>query len=123
MRSGAKGLEEARRCFEMADALNCTYVAAPPFGIRDRDVDLFSVARRYGELVDEVAGFRAKPLLEFWGIAQTLGTLGEALLVAAECGRPRYGASGGCVSYVQGEWTFSRAGTSGSGQVGAGACE
>lgn len=84
----AKGLEEARRCFDMADALNCTYVAAPPFGIRDRDVDLFSVARRYGELMDEVAGFQAKPLLEFWGIAQTLGTLGEALLVAAECGRP-----------------------------------
>ena len=29
-----------------------------------------------------------KPLREFWGIAKTLGTTGETLLVAAECGRP-----------------------------------
>jgi 2-keto-myo-inositol isomerase len=82
------GFAEARRCFEMADALNCTYVAAPPFGIHTREVNLFSVAKRYGQLVDEVAAFRAKPILEFWGIAKTLGTLGEALMVAAECGRP-----------------------------------
>jgi len=82
-----KGFDEALRCFEMADALNCTYVAAPPFGIHTREVNLFSVAQRYGELVDAVAGFQAKPILEFWGIAKTLGTLGEALMVAAECGR------------------------------------
>ena len=84
----SEGLAEARRCFEMADALNCTFVAAPPFGIQNREVALFPVAQRYGELLDAVAGFQAKPLLEFWGIAKTLGTLGEALLVAAECGRP-----------------------------------
>ncbi len=83
----AKGLAEARRCFEMADALNCAYVAAPPFGIQNRAVNLFAVARRYADLIDVLAGFRANPLLEFWGIAQTLGTMGEALLVAAECGR------------------------------------
>ena len=84
----AKGIEEARRCFEMADALLCDYVAAPPYGVQNRKVDLFSVARRYAELIDAVAEFQAKPLLEFWGIAQTLGTLGEALFVASECGRP-----------------------------------
>ena len=84
----AEGVKEARRCFEMADALHCDYVAAPPYGIQRRKVDLFSVARHYAELIDAVAGFRAKPLLEFWGIARTLGTLGEALFVAAECGRP-----------------------------------
>lgn len=83
-----KGIEEALRCFEMADALDCTYVAAPPFGIRERDVPLFPVAQRYAELVDAVADFNAKPVLEFWGVAQTLGTLGETLLVASECGRP-----------------------------------
>lgn len=84
----AKGIEEARRCFEMADALHCDYVAAPPYGIQHRKVDLFPVAQRYAELLDAVAEFQAIPLLEFWGIAQTLGTLGEALFVAAECGRP-----------------------------------
>ena len=82
------GLDEARRCFAMADALDCSFVAAPPFGIHDRQVDLFPVAQRYAELLDSMADFQAEPLLEFWGIAKTLGTLGEALLVAAECGRP-----------------------------------
>lgn len=80
------GLDEARRCFDMADALDCPFVAAPPFGIHQRQVDLLPVAQRYADLVAAVDGFAAKPLLEFWGAAQTLGTLGEALLVAAESG-------------------------------------
>lgn len=84
----SKGLAEARRCFELADALDCPFVAAPPFGIHDRKVDLQPVAQRYAELLDALAGFRASPLLEFWGVAKTLGTLGEALFVAAECARP-----------------------------------
>lgn len=83
----AAGIAEAVRCFEMADALDCTYVAAPPFGIHTREVNLFDVAKCYGDLVDAVAQFKATPILEFWGIAKTLGTLGEALMVAAECGR------------------------------------
>ena len=82
----ARGLEEARRCFEMAQVLGCPYVATAPKGIHDRDVDLFSVARRFAELTDAVSDFTPKPLLEFWGIARTLGTVGEALLVAAESG-------------------------------------
>ena len=81
-----KGLNEARRCFEMADELNCSFVAASPFGIQNRKVDLLAVAQRYAELTKVIADFQAEPLLEFWGIAQTLGTMGEALLVAAESG-------------------------------------
>jgi sugar phosphate isomerase/epimerase len=84
----AKGLEEARRCLEMAQALGCPFLAAPPFGIHDRQVDLFAVAQRFGELVDLAAEYKVVPLLEYWGVARTLGTTGEALLVAAECGRP-----------------------------------
>ncbi len=82
----ARGLEEARRCFKMAQDLECPYVATAPKGIHDREVDLFSVARRFAELSDAVSDFSPKPLLEFWGIARTLGTVGEALLVAAESG-------------------------------------
>ena len=82
----ARGLEEARRCFEMAQVLACPFVATAPKGIHDREVDLFSVARRFAELTDAVSEFTPKPLLEFWGIAHTLGTVGEALLVAAESG-------------------------------------
>ena len=82
----ARGLEEARRCFEMAQILGCPFVATAPKGIHDRVVDLFSVARRFAELTDAVSDFTPKPLLEFWGVARTLGTVGEALLVAAESG-------------------------------------
>ena len=82
----ARGLEEARRCFKMAQDLECPYVATAPKGIHDREVDLFSVAGRFAELSDAVSDFTPKPLLEFWGIARTLGTVGEALLIAAESG-------------------------------------
>ena len=84
----AKGFEEAARCFQMAKALGCPHVAAPPFGIHDREVELPPVAERFAALVDLAAASGVKPLLEYWGIARTLGTTGEALLLAAECGRP-----------------------------------
>ncbi len=84
----AKGLEEAARCFEMARDLGCKYVAAPPIGIHDREVELLPVAERFAALVDLAAESGVKPLLEYWGIARTLGRTGEVLLVAAECGRP-----------------------------------
>ena len=82
----ARGMKEARRCFEIAQVLECPFVATAPKGIHDREVDLFSVARRFAELTDNVSDFAPKPLLEFWGVARTLGTVGEALLVAAESG-------------------------------------
>ena len=82
------GMEEAVRCFGMARELNCRFVAAPPSGVHDRKVELKPIAARFAELVDRALPFDVTALLEFWGIAQTLGTTGEALLVAAECGRP-----------------------------------
>ena len=48
----AKGLEEAERCFEMAQALNCPFLAAPPRGIHDRKHPQFvegSKARLFSE--------------------------------------------------------------------------
>ena len=83
----ARGLEEAGRCFDMARALGCPFVAAPPFGIHDRVVELRPVAERFAAVVDLAAESGVKPLLEYWGIARTLGTTGEALQVAADCGR------------------------------------
>ena len=84
----SKGFEEAARCFRMAQDLGCPCVAAPPFGIHDRQVDLLRVPEHFAALVDLAAEFDVTPLLEYWGIARTLGKTGEALLVAAECGRP-----------------------------------
>jgi len=82
------GLEEAARCFAMAQTLGCPHVAAPPMGIHDRAVDLEPIPERYAAVVDLAARYGVQPLLEYWGVARTLGTTGEALLVAAECGRP-----------------------------------
>ena len=84
----AAALEEAKRCFDMARRLNCRFVAAPPSGIKDTPgVDLFAIAERYAQVIDVAKEFGAVPLLEFWGVAKTLGRLGEALLVASECSR------------------------------------
>ena len=79
---------EAERCLDMAQALNCPFLAAPPRGIHDRKVDLFPVAERFAAVVDLAAAYGVTPLVEYWGIAKTLGTTGEALFVASECGRP-----------------------------------
>ncbi len=81
------GLEELERCLAMARTLGCPFLAAPPRGIHDRVVDIFEVAERYAKVVDVAKGYGVTPLLEYWGIAKTLGRTGEALLVAAECGR------------------------------------
>tara|TARA_Y100000588_G_scaffold370171_1_gene439981 strand:+ start:29 stop:853 length:825 start_codon:yes stop_codon:yes gene_type:complete len=82
------GLSELRRCLELARRLGCSFLAAPPRGIHDRSVDIFEVAERYASVVDIAKEYGITPLLEYWGIAKTLGRTGEALLVAAECGRP-----------------------------------
>ena len=83
-----EGLAEARRCFDMARHVGCPCVAAPPWGIHEMPgLDLFAIAERYAELIDIGKECGVVPVLEFWGIAKTLGHLGEALLVASECGR------------------------------------
>lgn len=84
----AAGMEDAARCLEMARTLRCPYLAFPPRGIHDRQVDLKALPERFAAVVDLAAGYGVAPLVEYWGVAQTLGTTGEALFVAAECGRP-----------------------------------
>lgn len=83
------GLEEARRNLDMAAQIGCSGLAAPPMGLKDATgVDPLQLAERYGELLDIGREYGVTPILEFWGVAKTLGRLGEALLVVAECGRP-----------------------------------
>ena len=82
------GMDELARCLEMARTLECPYLATPPRGIHDREVDIREVPERFAAVVDLCDGYGVTPLVEYWGIAKTLGTTGEALYVAAECGRP-----------------------------------
>ncbi|WP_435018798.1 sugar phosphate isomerase/epimerase family protein [Tundrisphaera sp. TA3] len=85
----AKGLEEARRNMEMARAIGCTRIAAPPFGVTDRtDLDLRRVAERYRALAKLGAEFGVTPLVEVWGFSKPLGQLGDAAMVAVGSGVP-----------------------------------
>ena len=83
-----KGLEEARRNFEIVRAIGGKKLAAPPAGATDRaDLDLHKAAERYAALIDLGAQFDVVPELEFWGHSKRLGTLSEATFVAVESGR------------------------------------
>jgi sugar phosphate isomerase/epimerase len=76
----AKALEEAKQVFNMAKALNCAYVAAPPSGITDMpDLPIADVAEYYKGLLIATQDMEAKPLLEFWGHSKKLGSLAEAI--------------------------------------------
>jgi 2-keto-myo-inositol isomerase len=82
------GMEEARRCMDMAAQVGCTRIAAPPMSMTGvQTVDLRPVADRYRKLLDVGREVGVVPVLEFWGISQTLGRLSEAVFVALESGR------------------------------------
>ena len=83
----AAGLTEASRALDLANALGAPFIAAPPLGIDRVQVDLRQVSARFSELM-ALAHARgpARPLVEYWGHARTLGTAGEVLQVAADCG-------------------------------------
>lgn len=84
----AAALEEARRCLDMAAQLGSTYIAAPPMGWTQKGgLDLWDAVDRYRDLLAIGREYGVIPILEFWGPAQSLGHLGEALMVVAECGQ------------------------------------
>jgi len=78
----AAGLEEARRCMDIASQVGCGYLAAPPSGVTDTTgISPATLAERYDELAEIGDDYGVTPMIEFWGISKTLGTLGEALQV------------------------------------------
>ena len=84
----AKALEEARRNMDIARRVGCTRLAAPPMGATDvADLSLENAADRYRALLEIGEGCGVTPVLEFWGHSKSLGRFGEALHVAAQCGR------------------------------------
>jgi 2-keto-myo-inositol isomerase len=83
----AAGLESARRAMDTVRALGCTRIAAPPAGATDVSLDPRRVAERYRALLDAGEQAGVLPILEIWGFSHTLGRLGDAAYVAADCGR------------------------------------
>jgi len=84
----AKALDEARRNMDIARRVGCPRLAAPPMGATDAaDLDLNAAAERYRALLEIGEEYGVTPVLEFWGHSKSLCRLGEALFVAAQCGR------------------------------------
>jgi sugar phosphate isomerase/epimerase len=99
-----KGLEQAKQYMDWAAEIGCPRIAAPPVGATGgtskRDdpkftqpvIDLVAAADRYRALLEVGQKMGVTPIVEVWGFSKTLRRLGEALLVAVECGSSR-----GCV--------------------------
>jgi 2-keto-myo-inositol isomerase len=85
----AKGLEQYKEEMDLVAQIGGRHIAAPPAGInRTPGVDLFQVAQRYRALLELGRQMGVVPQLEIWGSAQTLGTVGEAALVACQADHP-----------------------------------
>jgi len=82
-----EALDEFKRNLDLARQIGCTGLACPPKGITDEPgLDLFWAAEKYAELLDIGREFGVRPILEFWGMSQSLGSLGEAVFVVTETG-------------------------------------
>jgi sugar phosphate isomerase/epimerase len=82
----AEGLVEAERNMEMCSQIGCSALAAPPFGVTNVSITIDRLGERYHALLRLGASMGVVPILEFWGISQTLGTLGDAVHVAMAAG-------------------------------------
>jgi len=85
-----KGLEEAKRCMDIAAQIGGKRIAAPAAGAKEiTNLNLNVVAERYKAVLDLGDSFGVVPQVEFWGHSQTLGRLAEATYVAIEARHPK----------------------------------
>ena len=85
-------LEQARRSMALLAEIGCPRIAAPPVGATaEPKIDLLVAAERFAALLEIGAASGVAPQLEIWGFSVNLHTVGEALLIAAESGRPHAG--------------------------------
>ena len=99
-----KGLETAKRDMDWVRQIGGTKIAAPPIGATggtsNRDdpkasqpvFDYVLAADRYRTLLELGQSMGVTPQVEIWGFSKTLKRLGEAFLIASECGK-----LGGCI--------------------------
>lgn len=78
-----QGLKQAEREMSWLAELGCGAVAAPPCG-NVRDVSLETIAVHFAELVELGRRIGVEPYLEFWGRAEKLSRLSEAIYIAIE---------------------------------------
>jgi sugar phosphate isomerase/epimerase len=86
----AKGLEQAKRDMDLVLQLGGKRLAAPPVGAHDKvHVSALVVAERYRALCELGAKMGVVAQMEVWGFSKSISRLGEAALVAIECGHPQ----------------------------------
>jgi sugar phosphate isomerase/epimerase len=83
----AAGRAEAQRNLTICAAIGCPRLAAPPFGITAATVALPTLAARYRDLFDLAEDTGVVPMVEFWGLSQSLSRLEEAVYMAMASGR------------------------------------
>lgn len=88
-----RGLDEAKRNFELMAAIGGRRIAAPPVGAHQHDptappIPLAAMAERYAALLELARHYGVVPMLEMWGFSRTLNRLGEVAYVATEAGHP-----------------------------------
>jgi sugar phosphate isomerase/epimerase len=82
-------LHEIQKQMRILAAVGCHRMAASPAGATGAPaISTQLMGERYARLIDLGVEEGVLPQLEFWGPSHNLGTLGEALHVAAACGRP-----------------------------------
>jgi 2-keto-myo-inositol isomerase len=85
-----KGLEDARRCMDLVLQIGGKRIAAPPTGATNQaGMNLLAIAERYRALLEIGDKIGVVPMVEMWGHSKTLNRLGDAALVALECGHPK----------------------------------
>lgn len=85
----AKGLEQAKSDMDLIRSIGGTHIAAPPAGAtKQTDLNLFSAAERYAQLLELGVSMEVIPQIEVWGFSTTLSKLGETMLVAVESKHP-----------------------------------
>lgn len=82
-----KGLEQARRDFELVQQIGGKRMAAPAAGATEvENIDYLKVAERYHALLILGDHFGIVPQVEVWGFSKVLTRLGQAAFVAIESG-------------------------------------
>lgn len=80
-----QGFAQAEREMQMLAEIGCVAVAAPPFG-NVATVSLEAMAHSFARLAELARNIGIEPYLEFWGRADKLSRLSEAMFVAIESG-------------------------------------
>jgi 2-keto-myo-inositol isomerase len=84
-----KGMDQFKREMELVAQIGAKRMAAPPGGATNQaDFDLNKAAERYRVLVDMGQPLGITPQLEVWGHSKVLGTINDAIFVAAKSGAP-----------------------------------